>query len=135
MASETLPIVRPRSASGTIVMTVVMSSGIMMAVPVACTMRPTRMTPKFGAIAASNVPSANEIMAAAKTARRSKRCSIQPVVGMTTAIVSMNAVESHCAACAVTWSDDMSCGIALTMIVSLRMTMKVATVRMRSTSL
>ena len=60
MTIEMLPIVRPRTAGGTTVMTVVMSSGIMMAVPVACTMRPTSSTSKPGAIAAMSVPSENQ---------------------------------------------------------------------------
>ena len=50
---------------------------------------------------------------------------------MTIAMVSMKPVDSHCAAWAVTSSEAISCGMALTMIVSLRITTKVATVRMR----
>src|ERR687896_260228 len=45
---------------------------------------------------------------------------------MTTAMVSMKAVETHCAACSVTSRSSISRGIALIMIVSLRITTKVA---------
>ncbi len=55
----------------------------------------------------------------------------QPVIGMTTARVSMNAVDSHCAARAVISKSCMSRGIALTMMVSLRITTKVAPTRTR----
>ena len=55
------------------------------------------------------------------------------MTGMTTAMVSMNAVESHWAACAVTVKSPISRGIALIMIVSLRITTKVAPTSQRST--
>lgn len=55
-----------------------------------------------------------------------KRCSRKPVIGMTTAIVSMNAVESHCAARASMWRSSISFGMATVMIVSLRITTNVA---------
>src|SRR5690242_6540845 len=54
---------------------------------------------------------------------------------MTTAIVSMNAVDSHWALVAGTAKSRMRRGIALTMIVSLRMTTKVDSVRIRMTRL
>ena len=54
------------------------------------------------------------------------RCRNHPVTGMTTAIVSMNEVDSHWAARALTSNSLMSRGMAFIMIVSLRMTMKVA---------
>ena len=56
------------------------------------------------------------------------------MIGMTTAMVSMNAVESHCAALASTSKSTMSRGIALIMIVSLRITTKVAPTSQRSTA-
>ena len=62
------------------------------------------------------------------------RCRNQPVTGITTAIVNMNAVESHCALRALTSSSTISRGIALTMIVSLRITTKVASTSQRSTA-
>ena len=58
----------------------------------------------------------------------------QPVTGMTTAMVSMNAVDSHWALRAVTSNSTISRGIALTMIVSLRMTTKVAVTSQRRTA-
>jgi hypothetical protein len=54
------------------------------------------------------------------------RCRNQPVTGMTTAIVSMKDVDSHCAARALTSNSLIRRGIAFIMIVSLRITMKVA---------
>lgn len=73
----------------------VMSSGIMIAVPLAWTTRPTTRTPKPGASAAIRVPRLNRAMAAMKTGRVLKRWSRKPVTGITTAMVSMNAVLSH----------------------------------------
>ena len=55
------------------------------------------------------------------------------IAGITTAMVSMKAVESHCALVAGTAKSRMSRGIALTMIVSLRITTNVDRTRMRST--
>ena len=89
MTIEMLPIVRPRVAAGTSVITVVISSGIMIAVPEAWTTRPTSSTPKPGAIAAISVPRLNRDIAGMKTGRVLKRCSRNPVIGMTTAMVSM----------------------------------------------
>ena len=52
--------------------------------------------------------------------------SRKPVMGITTAIVSMNAVVSHCAASAVMPRSVMRCGIATPIVVSLRMATKAA---------
>ena len=95
MTIEMLPIVRPRVAAGTSVITVVISSGIMIAVPEAWTTRPSSSTPKPGAIAEMAVPRLNRLIAVMKTGRVLKRCSRKPVIGMTTAIVSMKPVVSH----------------------------------------
>ena len=73
MTMEMFPMVLPREAGATRVMTVVMSSGIMMAVPLACTMRPTSSTSKPGASAAIRVPVLNSVIAAMKTGRVLKR--------------------------------------------------------------
>ncbi len=72
-----------------------MSSGIITAVPLAWTMRPTSRTPKPGATAAMAVPRLNNPIAATKTWRSRNRCMMKPVAGMTTAMVSMNPVVSH----------------------------------------
>ena len=61
------------------------------------------------------------------------RCRNHPVTGITAAIVSMNAVESHWAAWAVMPRSVISRGIALIMIVSLRITMNVASTSQRTT--
>ena len=76
----------------------VISSGIMIAVPLACTTRPTTSAGNPGASAHRSVPRENSVIAAAKTGRVASRWSRYPVIGMTTAMVSMNAVVSHCPA-------------------------------------
>ena len=86
---------RPRSESGTSVSTVVMSNGIMMAVPVACTTRPAMRTLNTGAVAAMSVPIVKSDIAVMNTGRVLRRSSRNPVIGMTTAIVSAKAVVSH----------------------------------------
>jgi hypothetical protein len=55
-----------------------------------------------------------------------KRCSRKPEIGITTAIVSMKAVVSHCAATAVMPRSVMRCGIATPIVVSLRIATKAA---------
>ena len=63
MASMTLPMTRPRSFSGTTFISVVMSSGIITAVPAAWMLRATSSTSNVGASAASRVPARNVIIA------------------------------------------------------------------------
>ena len=126
IASITLPITRPRSCIGTTAIRVVISSGIITAVPPAWTTRATSSTGKVHAQAASSVPAQNVPIARPKANRVVTRCRNQPVIGITTAIVSMNAVDSHCAALAFTAKSTISRGIALIMMVSLRITTKVA---------
>ena len=63
MTIEMLPITAPRRVTGTSVITVVISSGSMIAVPPACTTRPTSSTEKPGASADSSVPALNSDMA------------------------------------------------------------------------
>ena len=129
-----MPITRPRSWAGTIVIRVVISSGSITAVPAAWMTRPTTSTSKTGASAESAVPTRKTDIAVVKAWRVVTRWRNQPVTGMTTAMVSMNAVESHCALRAVTSSSTISRGIAFTMIVSLRITTKVASTSQRSTA-
>ena len=76
-------------------MSVVMSRGIMMAVPDACTTRPTTSTANPGAMSAMRVPVEKRPIASANIERVEKRLRRNPVVGITTAIVSMKAVVSH----------------------------------------
>ena len=66
---DTLPIVRPRLLAGTSVISVVISSGSMMAVPEAWITRATTRTSKPGAMAAVSVPSEKRLIAAMKIAR------------------------------------------------------------------
>ena len=62
---EMLPITTPRRIGGTSVITVVISSGIMIAVPPACTTRAASSTANPGATAASSVPALNNPIAVA----------------------------------------------------------------------
>ena len=67
------------------------------------------------------------MLAAVKIARVVTRLSKKPVIGMTIAIVSMKAVVSHCAWTAVIPRSPMRWGIAIPIVVSLRMATKAAT--------
>ena len=96
MTTEMRPMMRPRSCGATIVITVVIMSGIMMAVPMAWTTRPTMSNSKTGESAAMSVPTLKVDIATRKTGRVFNRCISQPVIGITTAIVSAKAVVSHC---------------------------------------
>ena len=131
IARVTLPMTLPRSRGATMVISVVISSGIITAVPLAWTIRAPSSTGKLHAAVARTVPVMNSPSATVKARRVVTRWRNQPVMGMTTARVSMNAVDSHCAARAVMSKSCMSRGIALTMIVSLRMTTNVAPTRTR----
>jgi hypothetical protein len=122
MTIEMLPITRPRCAGSMRVRTVVMSSGIMIAVPLACTMRPRSSTVKPGASSAMSVPAENRLIAQTNTGRVLKRWIRNPVIGMTTAIVSRKPVVSHCPVAALMSRSSMSRGRATPMIVSLRIT-------------
>ena len=134
IARVTLPITRPRSCTGTTAISVVISSGIITAVPHAWTTRAASRTGKTGASAARSVPAQNTAIARPKAKRVVTRWRNQPVTGMTTAMVSMNAVESHWAAPASTSKSAISRGIALIMMVSLRITTKVAATSHRRTA-
>src|SRR5690625_2467684 len=134
MTTEIMPIVRPRRETGTKVITVVMSSGSMTAVPLAWMTRAATSTGNTGASAARRVPAVNVPIALMKTARVENRVRMRPVVGMTTAMVSMKAVVSHCAVAAVTENSVMSRGIATLITVSLRIMTNEATMRTPMTS-
>lgn len=108
---------------------VVISSGIMIAVPDACTTRPASSSSKVGATAHSAVPTLNRVIAAVNSCRMVSRSSSQPVTGITTAIVSMNPVVSHWASRSVTRKSAMMLDSATFMVVSLRMTTNAATSR------
>ena len=122
----------PRRANGTTVITVVISSGIISAVPVACTTRPAISRGNTGARPARTVPARNADIASTNTARSGSRVSSQPVNGMTTAMVSMNPVVSHWAVAAVTANSAMSVGRATDMMVSFRITTNAAATRRSS---
>ena len=75
MTTLMTPIIRPRCEAGTMLRTVVNSSGIMIAVPEACTTRPVSSTAKVGASAAMSVPIENSVIAVKNTRRSGKRSS------------------------------------------------------------
>ena len=127
MAMLTLPMTAPRRANGTRVRMVVISSGSMIAVPPAWMTLASRRIPKPGASAASAVPPEKSPMASKNTARVDSRCRMKPVVGITTAMVSMKPVDSHCTVGASTRRSTMRRCRATFMMVSLRITTKVAT--------
>ena len=108
-------------------MSVVISKGIMIAVPLACTTRATSNIGKLGDKAASKVPIENSVIAEVNIARVENLWSRKPVIGITTAIVSMNAVVNHCAAEIVMFNEITSRGIATVMIVSFKITTKAET--------
>ena len=114
-------------------MIVVMSSGIMIAVPEAWTTRARSRSGKPGARKAMRVPRENRLIAAMNITRVGKRRSRKPVMGMITAIVSMNAVVSHCAATAVIPKSSIRWGIATPIVVSLRIATNAAASRSQMT--
>ena len=79
-----------------------------------------------GEMAASRVPAENSPMASMNTVRVEIRCSRKPVVGMTTAMVNMNAVVSHCTVRALMPRSTIRWGSATLMIVSFKIITKVA---------
>ena len=98
--------------------------------PEACTTRAGSSIQNPGEIAASKVPVENNPIARMKTVLVEIRCSRKPVIGMTTAMVSMNAVVSHCTVRALISRSTIRRGSATLMIVSLRITTNVATSNM-----
>jgi len=70
---EILPIICPRVAAGTRFITVVISRGNMMAVPLACTIRASSRTSNPGATAAIKVPRLKRPIAAMNSGRVLKR--------------------------------------------------------------
>ena len=119
--------IAPRRAGGTSVITVVISSGSMIAVPLAWMTRAASRIAKPGATAARNVPALNSAIAVAKSDRVGTRRIRKPVIGMTTDIVSRKPAVSHWPTLASTARSVMSTGSATLMIVSLRMTTNVET--------
>jgi hypothetical protein len=123
----TRPIMRPREWAGTTFMIVVISSGIMMPVPMAWMTRPTSSIGNPSASRQTRVPSENALMANRNTWRVVKRCSRKPVVGMTTAITSMKPLVSHCPFSGAMPRSWLRCGMAIAIVVSLRIATKAAT--------
>ncbi|MNL49397.1 hypothetical protein D3C87_1723260 [compost metagenome] len=63
MTMEILPMILPRPSGGTSDITVVISSGIMIAVPIACTTRPVISSSMPGESAQISVPRVKTVMA------------------------------------------------------------------------
>ena len=99
----------------------------MMPVPPAWTTRPSRSIGKPCESRQMSVPRQKRIIAVRKICRVVKRWRRKPVVGMTTAIVSMNALVSHWPSSGGMWSERLSSGIAIAIVVSLRIATKAAT--------
>src|SRR5690625_2934007 len=124
---EIVPIIAPRRWAGTSRITEVITRGIITAVPLAWTTRPASSAPKFGATAHSPVPMAKVVTAVRKIWRGAKRSMRNPVVGITTAMVTKNPETSHCAVPALTFRVLARWGIAIETIVSFKIMMKAAT--------
>ncbi len=124
-----VPMVAPRRWGGTRRITEVISSGSITAVPQACTTRPTSRTPKPGASPLINVPRLNRVSEARKTWRGVNRSSRNPVVGMTTAMVSRNPLVSHCTVVVETPRSTVRSRSATLRIVSLRIITNAETTR------
>lgn len=129
MTTPTRPITRPRAVIGTSARIVVISSGSTMAVPAAWTTRAASSTGKVGASMAIAVPTRNSSIAVMNTARTDSRFMRKPVVGMTTAMVSMKPVESHWAVTAVIDRSAIRVGSATDSRVSLRIITNAETTR------
>ena len=135
ITTDIMPTKEPRMLGGTTFMTVVMSRGIISAVPAACSTRPASSTRKTGARAATRVPPRKNTKAVIKTCRVVSRSITNPVVGITTAMVSMKPVVSHCAVAAVTPKLSMMTGSATDSVVSFSSITVAASTRVPSTSL
>ena len=134
MTTDERPITWPRRSTGTITRVVVVSNGSMIAVPHAWTTRATMRNQKLTASAPSSVPRQNRLIESRNTARVGSRSWRNPVVGMTTAMVSMKPVVTHCTVVALTCRSFISVGSATDMIVSLRMTTNAASSRVQMMS-
>nr|WP_218079097.1 hypothetical protein [Brevibacterium sp. HMSC063G07] len=73
----------------------VMSSGMMIAVPIAWATRASSMITKFGASAAPIVPTRKMMVAKKNTDRVVNLPRIHPVMGSTIAMVRRNPVRNH----------------------------------------
>ena len=93
-------------------MSTVITSGIRMPAPAACTKRPPSSTGKLGPQAASAVPHVNKIMDVKNSRRVVKRSVRKAVMGTMMALTSVNPVVSHCAVAASTLISDMMDGSA-----------------------
>ena len=120
MTIDRLPIIVPRLSSGTRRSTVVISNGSSTAVPAAWMMRPTMTMVKFGANAPITVPATNSPSDTRNSCRNVNFEMRKPVTGMTTAIVSRNAVVTHWARAAVMSRSALMTGMATLITVSLR---------------
>lgn len=129
----TVPKNAPRRSGGTSAKMVVVRSGSIRAVPDACTIRPPSRSAKPGATPANSVPKLKSPKAVKKSVRVPKRSIRKPVAGIVTAIGSKKAVDNHCTVLALTSSSVIRRGKATFMMVSFKMTTKVATSIVKTT--
>src|SRR5699024_901703 len=131
---EMMPITAPRRSVGTTVRVTVISSGMIRAVPIAWMTRAVNRTAKVGASAATKVPTRKNNSAVTKMVLVLKRSSRYPVVGITTAMVSMKPVVNHWAVVSGIRKSSMMEGRATERIVSLRIMIMAETTRIARTT-
>ena len=102
MTRPNTPMAVPRRSTGNVHMSTVITSGMRMPAPAACTRRPASSTVKFGPHPASAVPTVNTIMAAKNSRRVVNRSVKNAVTGIMMAFIRVNPVVSHCAVAAST---------------------------------
>src|SRR5699024_10541147 len=85
--------------------------------------RPTSKKMNAGASAAATVPTTKSKHAVTKTWRVVKRSMTKPVVGITTAMVNIKPVSSHCTTVAGTWYSAIIAGKATDKEVSFKIMM------------
>lgn len=130
-----MPITEPRRWRGTKVMATVINNGITKAVPAAWITRPINKKTNAGARAATTVPLINSKHAVINTCRVLKRSMAKPVVGITTAMVSIKPVSSHWTVVAGTSYSAMMAGSATDREVSFKIMMVAAPTNTASVAL
>src|SRR5699024_12394074 len=97
--------------------------------------RPTSRKINAGASAAATVPTTKSKHAVTKTWRVVKRSMTKPVVGITTAMVNIKPVSSHCTTVAGTWYSAIIAGNATDKEVSFKIMMVAAATKTANVSL
>ena len=89
------PMAVPRFSTGNVSMRTVMTMGMRMPAPAACTRRPSSSTGKLGPQPANRLPHVNMAMDARNRPRVEKRSVRKAVMGIMMAFTSVNPVVSH----------------------------------------